>query len=224
MKLSTHSSTGSMIATIHVLKAKAGLDDDAYRDMLDQQTGKRSSTELNVREAGRVIDRLRELAGEPGVAGAVAGLDGPLGRKLRALWIAGWNLGVVRDRTDRAMLKFLERQSGVSHVRFLASARDGHAAIEGLKAWLGRAARVAWPSDSEDVIAAKRAVLDAQWRRLIEIGAVKPIGGAVDPMAGLEAYAARVTRQNRWDTFEAADYDQAQHALGRKLRAALAQE
>jgi hypothetical protein len=211
-----------MISTIHVLKARAGLDDEAYRDVMAQMAdGKRSSTELSVREAGRVIDRLRELAGDAGAAkGAITGLDSPVGRKLRALWIAGYDLGIVRDRTDRAMLGFVQRQTGVSHVRFLKEARDGSAAIEGLKSWLARTAKVEWPADTSNLIANKRAVLDAQWRRLIELGDVKAIGGAVDPMEDLQHYAGRVTRQNRWETFRPHDYDDVQAALGRKLRAA----
>lgn len=224
MQLSTQPATTSMISTIHVLKTKAALDDDTYRDFLARVTGKRSAKDLTVREAGRVIDELRQAAGEPGPAGAVTGLDSAVGGKLRALWIAGWNLGIVHDRTDRAMLVYLQRQTGVSHVRFLQSAGSAAAAIEGLKAWLSRQAGVEWPAQGDDVIAAKRAILDAQWRRLIELGAVKPIGQAVDPMLDLEGYACKVVRQNRWDSFRAEDYDEVQKALGNKLRGALARQ
>ncbi|WP_316191281.1 MULTISPECIES: regulatory protein GemA [unclassified Bradyrhizobium] len=222
MKLSTELATTSMISTIHVLKGKAALDDDTYRDFLARETGKRSAKELTVREAGRVIDQLRAAAGEPGPVGAVSGLDGAIGSKLRALWIAGFNLGIVRDRSDRAMLAYLQRQTGVSHIRFLQMAGSGAAAIEGLKSWLTRAGGVEWPINGDDVIAAKRAVLDAQWRKLIEIGAVKPVGLAVDPMLDLEAYATRVARCNRWETLRSEDYDQVAKSLGHKLRAALA--
>jgi hypothetical protein len=224
MKLSEHAATTSMIAAIHTLRPHAGLaDDETYRDYLERETGKRSAKDLTAAEAPRVIEKLRDLAGG-GVAakGAVAGLDGPIGSKLRALWISGYNLGVVRDRSDKAMLGFLQRQTGVSHVRFLQEAGAGSAAVEGLKSWLGRTAKVEWPANSEDVIGSKRAVLDAQWRRLIELGAVKPIGGAVDPMHDLESYAGRIVRQNRWDTFQPADYVEVQKALGNKLRGALA--
>jgi hypothetical protein len=212
-----------MIAKIHVLKAQAGMDDDTYRDFLARESGgKRSSKELSVREATRVIERMSDLAGDSGAAtGAVTGLDSPVGRKLRALWIAGYDLAIVRNRTDKAMLNFLERQVGVSHVRFLKDARDGASAIEGLKSWLARQGKVAWPADTSNVIASKRAVLDAQWRRLIELGEVKAVGSAVDPMEDLQFYAVRIVRQNRWDTMQAHDYDEVQAALGRKLRGAM---
>ena len=151
-----------MIATIHVLKGQIGFDDDAYRDFLFQQAGVRSAKDLSVAGAGRVIERMREITGErPAVKGSVAGLDTPVGSKLRALWIAGFNLGIVRARDDKAMLAFLERQTGVSHVRFLQDPRAAASAIEGLKSWLSRQAAVEWPANSDDVIGAKRAVLDA---------------------------------------------------------------
>lgn len=226
MPLSAHLATTSMISTIHVLKAKAKFDDDTYRDFLAQRTGKRSAKELTTSEAGRVIEDLRAIAGH-GPKGAVTGLAGAIGKKLRALWIAAYDLGLVRDRTDRAMLSYLERQTGVSHVRFLKESRDGTAAIEGLKAWLERGAGVDWPTTrpgtDEHVIASKRAVIDAQWKKLIALGDVKPIGQAVDPQDKLQDYAGRIVRQNRpFETMQAHDYDEVQNALGRKLRGALA--
>lgn len=255
------------VAAIRTLQKRVGMDDDAYRAFLDGQAGVRSTKLLTAGDAGRVIDALKELAGQaPALMpadggqssqvmpadgtgqtsvrslaqakGAVAGLDTAVGRKLRALWISGWNLGLVRDRTDRAMLVFLERQTGVSHVRFLAP-EHAHRAIEALKSWLGRAG-VAWPNETHPpplagegghaqhsgggVIAAhKRAVIDAQWRRLADIGVVRPLQG--ETLAdGLDRYAFKVTWKNGWCFFESHDYDAVMAALGRKLRAALADQ
>jgi len=232
MPLSAHLATTSMISTIHVLKAKAKFDDDTYRDFLARRAnGKRSAKELTTSEAGRVIEDLRSVAGEAEIRGAVVGLDSAIGGKLRALWIAGYNLGIVRERTDRAMLAFLQRQTGVSHVRFLKDAQAASSAIEGLKSWLERAGGVEWPSgrglddltEGDRVIASKRAILNAQWKKLIEIGAVKAVGQAVDPMEDLQFYAGKIVRQNRpWETMSTRDYDEVQKALGNKLRGALA--
>ncbi|RJF70895.1 regulatory protein GemA [Rhodopseudomonas palustris] len=221
MKLSAQRSTTAMIATIHALKTKAKLDDDSYRDLLERQTGKRSAKALSVTQAGQVIERLRELAGDRTPVGAVARLDGPVGAKLRALWIAAYDLGVVRDRTDRAMLSYLERQTGVSHVRFLSNAGAGNAAIEGIKAWLARASKIEWPGDRADIRTSKRAVLHAQWLRLIDLGAVIPTI-ADQPLSDLDHYAWRVACRTGWDDFEPCHFDQVQAALGRRLRAAVA--
>lgn len=223
MKLSTRPATTSMIATIHTLKGRLKMDDDTYRDLLRQQTGKHSAKDLSVTESGRVIERMRELAGDGGVKGAVAGLDSPIGAKLRALWIAGYDLGIVRDRTDRAMLSYLERQTGVSHVRFLADAGVANKAIEGLKRWMTREARVEWPTDSTDVRGAKWSILAAQWIRLVELRAVIP-SDEHRPLRDLDLYAWRVVGMNGWNFFDLCHFDQVQNALGRKLRAALAKQ
>jgi Protein of unknown function (DUF1018) len=225
--------TKAQIGIIHTLAAKAGLDDDAYRDFLHSFAAVSSSKELTAAGADRVINRLREISGQAtGVKGAVAGLDTPAARKLRALWIAGWNLGLVQDRTDRAMLAFLERQTKVSHTRFLSEPGQATAAIEALKSWLARAGKVEWrdglpPNDALHVgvkpgaDAAKHAVLKAQWQRLVDAGAVKPFV-ASEPLGELPDYAYRVARKNGWCFFVSADYDAVSSALGRRLRAALA--
>jgi len=208
-----------MIATIHTLKARAKFDDDTYRDLLEKETGFRSAKDLSVTDAGRVIDRLRNAVGDPGPNGAVAGLQGPIGKKLRALWIAGYNLGVVRDRSDRAMLSFVERQTGVSHINFLSEPRAGNSAIEGLKAWLARMANVEWPTDTSDVSANKEAVLRAQWRILATLGVVTWAGGK-HPYESMMGYVMRLVRVEGLGMIEGHHLDDAQNAFGRKIRAA----
>lgn len=224
--------TAKQIGLIHVLAGKAGMDDDTRRDFLQREAGVQSSKNLSAAAAARVIDRLKPLAGEA-TAGAVAGLDTPVGGKLRALWIAGYDLGLVRDRTDRAMLGFLERQTGVSHVRFVREPGDATAAIEALKSWLARGGKVEWPArepwkkdgkaEFDEIAASKRAVLDAQWRRLIDAGAIDN-PGQEPAYVGLMHYAYRVAARRHWNEFGLADYDTVQRALGRKLRAALARK
>lgn len=211
MNLSERKATTSMIATIHTLKSRVGMDDDVYREFLQRETGKRSAKDISIRDAGRVIEKLKENAGQGGPRGAVAGLDSPIGGKLRALWIAGYDLGVVSDRTDRAMLSFLQRQTGVSHTRFLNDPRAATSAIEALKAWLAREAGVEWPVRSEDVVSSKRAVIEAQWRRLASSGAQPH---------DLDAFARKVVGVIGWADFEPCHFDAIQNALGRKVRAA----
>jgi hypothetical protein len=208
--------TNAQKGLIHVYAEKAGMDEGTRRDFLQREAGVRSSKELTFEQAIAVIDKLKPLAGE--ISGAVAGLDSPVAKKLRALWIAGWNLGVVHNRTDRAMLAFLERQTKASHIRFLREPGAATAAIEALKSWLARGdAGVIWPADSNDVIAAKMSVLCAQWMRLVAIGAVTPFVAA-DPLGELPDYAFKVVRKNGWNFFAPADYDAVQAALGKKLR------
>jgi hypothetical protein len=208
------------IGLIHTLAAKAGMDEDTYRAFLAREGRVNSSKHLTAATAAHVIDRLKTMAGQPKAVGAVSGLDTAVSRKMRALWISAWDLGVVRDRTDRAMLAFLERQTGVSHTRFLKEPGAATSAIEALKGWLAREGAVAWPTGN-DSIAAKRAVLEAQWLRLVAVGTVRPFI-AEHPLEDLDTYAFKVTWKNGWCFFDRRDYDTVQAALGRKLRAALA--
>ncbi|MBI1201457.1 MAG: DUF1018 domain-containing protein [Rhodopseudomonas sp.] len=224
------SATAPQIAAIHTLAKKAGMDDDVRRDFMEREAGVRSSKALSAGGAARVIDKLKALSLEAGVAGAVAGLTSPAAKKMRALWIAAYDLGLVRDRSDRAMLSFLERQCGVSHTRFLREPGQATSAIEALKSWLKRDGKVAWPAreswkkdgkaDGDEIAASKRAVIDAQWMMLVTAGAA-PVAAIASPLAELDNFAVKIAGR-RWGDFDLNHYDTVQKALGRKLRAALA--
>lgn len=162
------------LAAIHVAKKQLGMQDDDYRAFLQRVAGKSSARDLSPGQRGLVLDEFRRMGFEPAaprrakkasVRGAMA-LEGRYAGKLRALWISGWHLGVVRDRTDRALLAFLERQTGLSHTSFLRDPIDAARAIEGLKKWLSREAGVAWPGARPEPHATKRAVIAAQLKSL----------------------------------------------------------
>lgn len=130
----------SALAAIHVAKKQLGLDDETYRAVLVRATGKASAGAMNEAERRNVVEELRRQGFKP----AKKGLEGPFAGKLQALWIAAFNLGIVRDRRDAAMLAFVKRQSGVDHTRFLQDAADARKAIEALKGWMTREAGVDW--------------------------------------------------------------------------------
>ncbi|HEY9212082.1 MAG TPA: regulatory protein GemA [Ancylobacter sp.] len=181
---------GAQIKRIHTLKGKVGLADGDYRDLLQRLTGKRSSKDLSFADAARIISHLQKAAGDaPSGGGQLAGKYAGI---LRALWLDGWQLGVVRSSTDAALIAFVQRQTGVSHTRFLTEAEDARPAIEGLKKWLAREAGVEWPTGRGDVEGAKRAVALAQFERLVAIGAWPPFGSQARPgHRDLAAYAYR---------------------------------
>ncbi|WP_170300971.1 regulatory protein GemA [Rhodoplanes serenus] len=229
------------IGAIHSIAKRIGLDEAERRGLIEQVTGKRSAGDLDAVQAGRVIDRLKALSGQgssaprstftsglpavlppaPPAKGAMQ-IDGPYAGKLRALWITAHDLGIVRDRTDRALCAFVERQTKIAHPRWLRDAADAARAIEALKSWIAREGGITWPARDAEPSAIKRAVLEAQWRRLVDLGAVTP-WTADRPLGDLPTYAARVTGKWGWDAYTAADYAAVQDALGRKLRRAQAQ-
>ena len=156
-----------------------GFDDPDYRALLIAKfplafMGVPSSKDLSFDQAVELIEALKELAGESRengrpeketVTGKWAGL-------LRALWIAGHNLGLIDNPDDRALLAFVEKQAQISHTRFLRDEADAYKAIEALKSWLTRGG-VQWPT-ARDAKAArhtlnwmrKKAVLDAIGKKL----------------------------------------------------------
>jgi phage gp16-like protein len=131
----------SALAKLHIAKKQLGLDDDTWRDLLERETGKRSSKDMSDRERGRVLDVLKNNGFKPVSKGSRKGIEGKYAPKLQALWIAGYNLGLIRNRDDAALLAFIKRQTGIDHTRFLRYAEDGARAIEALKAgWSAMAA------------------------------------------------------------------------------------
>lgn len=162
------------LAAIHVAKKQLDMQDDDYRAVLFRVAGKSSARDLSPGQCGLVLDEFRRMGFQPAsprrntkpsAKGAMA-LEGRYAAKLRALWISGWHLGVVRDRTDRALLAFVERQTRLSHTSFLRDPVDAAKAIEGLKKWLSREAAVVWPGARPAPYATKRAVIAAQLKAL----------------------------------------------------------
>lgn len=158
------------IGVIHAIAKSCGIDDGARRALMADEAGKISASLLTADEAERVIERLKAVQATLKPASDRLPMDGPFAAKLRALWISGWHLGVVRDRSDRALLAFVERQTGVSHTRFLREPREAARAVEALKAWLTRDGGVHWPPSYADAIAVKRAVVYAIATRLHAVG------------------------------------------------------
>ena len=104
-----------------------------------------SSKELTSGQAAQLIDALQAASPARSRHPKAVAMTGRYGAKIRALWISGWNLGVVRDRSDEAACAFVERQTGVQRTAWLVEPAAGRAAIEALKAWLAREARVECP-------------------------------------------------------------------------------
>ncbi|WP_273790125.1 regulatory protein GemA [Bartonella sp. CM31XJBT] len=128
------------LAVLHMGKRALGLDDETYRALLYRLTGKQSAKDLSVLEKRLVVAEMKACGFEPNVKR----LEGKYAKKLQALWIAGWNLGIIRDRSDKALLAFVKRQTGIDHIRFLRDSDDACRAIEALKGWLQREGGVDW--------------------------------------------------------------------------------
>ncbi|MBP0439461.1 gp16 family protein [Tianweitania sediminis] len=139
----------SALAAIHVAKKQLGLDEDTFRAVCVRVTGKSSTREMNDNQRNRLIEEFRRQGFQTASKGSRKRLEGKFAPKLQALWIAAWNLGIVRDRSDDALVSFVKRQTGIDHVRFVRDAEDAIKAIEALKRWMEREAGVDWSADKQ---------------------------------------------------------------------------
>lgn len=137
----------SSLAAIHIAKKQLSLEDDDFRDVCERVTGKRSTKDMSEPLRIKLVEHFRQQGFKPVSKGVRKPLEGKFAPKLQALWIACWNLGIIRNNSDKALVAFVKRQAGVDHTRFLIYADDANKAIEGLKGWMSREANVHWAKD-----------------------------------------------------------------------------
>lgn len=180
----------SAVKTIYAGIRVLGIEDeDERRDLYERITGKRRLREMTPAEKDAVVTELRRLGFK--VASPRRLLDGPYAKKLQALWIAGWNLGLMQNRDDAALMAFVKRQTGIDHPRWLRDPAQADKAIEALKAWLARDGGVTWgTTNGYDWLRDHTAkVAWAQWRRLY------PAASLLE----LDAFSARIAAILRHD-------------------------
>ncbi len=206
-------------AAIHVGLKQLGIEGEDARDLYERLTAKRSLREMTPREHEAVVGELRRLGFRPGARSKTgrSRLEGRFARKLQALWIAAWNLGIVTNRDDRALLAFVKRQTGIDHVRFLRHPEDAAKAIEALKSWMAREAGVAWRGHGlstgfEFLRGDQGRVAWAQWRLLND--------GRAERHAFHEAATRILGRPITLGGLTPADWQTVMNALGEQVRAA----
>lgn len=210
--------TAAQNKAIHALVNQTGLPDDDYRALLSRY-GKASSKDLSDGDALDLIEGLRKLPGARPRAARASGRYAPI---LRALWLSAWNLGLVRSSDDRAMTKFVERQTGLAHTRFLVEQADAARAIEALKAWIRREAGVEWPKTVNEHHR-KRAVVEAIVRRLRGLG-LAPLPAAQTLAEDMLAFGAALGLPPTLELYTNAEWDKLANHLGKRLRGALSRE
>ena len=107
-----------LIQLIHVAKSKLQMSDGDYRALLNGVGGKASSAELTVAELERVFKAFKSL-GLVVKRLPVTDLDRGLASDAQLAYIKGmWEL-VSREKTERALNRFVRRITGAVHLRFL---------------------------------------------------------------------------------------------------------
>lgn len=129
-----------LIAKIHVAKKQLALTDQNYRDTLRRVTGKESCADMTGPELQHVVDEFKRLgfsAPPPKRAGKKKQADGAQVAKVRAMWLALYHLGEVRDPSEEAMGEYVRRMAKIDDMTWMT---PDHAddVIRGLRGWLER--------------------------------------------------------------------------------------
>lgn len=135
----------SKYAAIYVGCKQLGIkEEDDRRAFFKQVTQKTSLKAMSFQELKTVEEELARRGFKKTTKNSQKGFEGKFAKKLQALWIAAWNLGIIKNKSDQAMIAFVKRQCKVDHVRFLRHKEDADKAIEALKGWMAREAGVDW--------------------------------------------------------------------------------
>lgn len=211
----------AMLAKIHVAKKTLQLDEDDYRQILLDETGRASAGDCTEAELERTLKRFQALGFKPlPKAGAQPGASRPaqhpVARKARAMWISLYHLGAVESPNEKALESFAKRQLKCERLVW-ANQSDGYKLIEALKAM---AERNGWAQTDANgnnwtVMKLKERLCEAIVAKLKAAGEIPDdwtLDTAAFRLCGIEPGAN--------GPITAEGYDAIAHALGKKLRAA----
>ena len=168
-----------LTTAIHAVAGNLGLSERERRGVYVEATGELDALHpMNLSQLGKTLTRLRQMERGQRAAAPEEWLpDTPVVWRLRSLWTAGWNLGVIRDPRPEALTAYAKRivvQPGWH--------RDPYQArklIETLKRWITRESGVRWTdlrgreAKASDPDAIRVRVLERQ-REILGIGSVPP--------------------------------------------------
>lgn len=202
------------IKTIHTGFRQMGItEEDDKRAFYMRVVGQTSLKAMSDQQRQRVIEEQRRQGFKPASKGGRKALEGKFAGKLQALWIAGYNLGVVTNGSNEALIAFVHRQTGLDHVRFLHHLEDADKAIDGLKQWLSRVAGVDW-RDNQAMPSWARTpgykIATAQWRIL------RPETG--HSLLGFGSAVHELTGRNSMEEMTSKDWITVMNAFGMRVR------
>ncbi len=183
-----------LLRAVHAAARDAGLDDSDRRALQMRLTGCASCKDMTLDQLKRVAREVRGggpssvRSGGPRTRARDSLPSGRHTAMLRALWISAYWLGLIEDRSDRALLSFIRRQTGLDAARFAHDGRDSGRAIEALKLWLARPYRrdgqggagVDWSPYLDGRVLPRARVIEAQ-RRIL--WGMAPTDRMADPSA-----------------------------------------
>lgn len=222
----------AMLAKTSIAAKELGLDKDGLRLVVSERFGVESRKDLSDAQLADLVQHFRGLGfvprkGKNPRTKTSSRRPAELA-KARALWISGWHLGVVRNRSDRALESFASRTTGVERLEWLKGDHF-HQLIEAIKALLEREGGVDWAGQTSandrhrntgTPLDDRLQVIAAQWRRLAELrqARVTDLNGA----AALACWILPDKRRRLLIQMTAEELDQVIVHFGGMIRKALA--
>lgn len=102
-----------LIQLIHIAKSKLNMDELSYRVLLDNLTGKTSTTQMTAGELLKVYEAMKDKGFKPQVRKGRtpvterAVVKSRITHKIRAIWIQMHKAGIVKDGSERALNRFM---------------------------------------------------------------------------------------------------------------------
>lgn len=134
-------SKNKLIQLIHIAKGQLAIDDETYRQMLFSTAGKYSTRQCSITQLQEVLNSLKAwgFSVKPAKkAGSLKPDNSPQSKKIRSLWLSLADAGLVRDRSEEALARWVKRETEVETLQWLDNVQAGRC-IEMLKRWLARA-------------------------------------------------------------------------------------
>lgn len=131
----------NLLKLIQIGKRDLVMDDDVYRDMLEQETGQRSAKNLSQWQLSKVLERMKALGFKPKHKSNKNGKPrAPEVGKIKAIWITMHKQGFVRNGRDAAIDAYVRRMTtrmngrGIERANWLKSHQAAEV-LESLKKW-----------------------------------------------------------------------------------------
>lgn len=121
-----------IIQLIHIAKSQIGLSDEDYRAVLESTAKKTSCSEMTLFELNEVLKAMKKLGFKVKKLETREEEIGWDASKAQMDYIKGMWECVARDKSDRALYKFIKRITGADHPRFMA-AKDSQKVIIALR-------------------------------------------------------------------------------------------
>jgi phage gp16-like protein len=131
----------SRLAATSLLAKQINMDEEALRHLCKEVTGKASRKDMTLTELTAVRDRLVAAGAKLTKSGGGRALAQEReAKKLRALWLRGAELGIIRDSSESALCSWASNNRDGTVTALLQSftPKEWPATIERLKKWLAR--------------------------------------------------------------------------------------